>query len=281
MARNPLNLPTGQNSSAIMLAVGINLRFEDFATIPWRTVGLGLLISTVVRPAVALAVVAGFGVPPAAAAGVLMLACVPVSTLCNFAAVVCGGAVPVSVMLVAISTVLSVGLTPLLAENLVGVSFHLDTMAMAMTVKDVVLLPVLFGLLMNQYLPAVASRLKVALPFLGLAGATVCSGAPVATHAAAITSAAGVAMLPPVLVLHLGTLVGCYYAARAGARMSIPESRTVGLAGSMLSSLLATLLVSRHLPDPASVVPCAISIIMMCSVGLITAAVWAQLDKRK
>ena len=206
-----------------MLAVGINLRFEDFATIPWRTVGLGLLISTGVRPAVALAVVAGFGVPPAAAAGVLMLACVPVSTLCNFAAVVCGGAVPVSVMLVAISTVLSVGLTPLLAENLVGVSFHLDTMAMAMTVKDVVLLPVLFGLLMNQYLPAVASRLKVALPFLGLAGATVCSGAPVATHAAANFT---VPMSTPTNLAAMNVLAANAIAPSSVFGDSLPKRRT-------------------------------------------------------
>ena len=72
-----------------------------------------------------------------------------------------------------------------------GVSVQFDTMGMIKTIIDVVLLPVLFGLLMNQYLPAVASRLKVVLPFLGLAGATVCSGAPVAAHAAAMKSSMG------------------------------------------------------------------------------------------
>lgn len=158
---------------------------------PWKTVSLGLLISIAVRPLVAAAVVAVFSPPAAIAAGIYMLACVPVSTLCNFGTVVCSGNVPVSVMLVALSTILSVATTPLLAEALVGVSVQLDTMGMIKTIIDVVLLPVLFGLLMNQYLPAVASRLKVVLPFLGLAGATVCSGAPVAAHAAAMKSSMG------------------------------------------------------------------------------------------
>lgn len=152
---------------AVMFSLGLSLALKDFAHVflKWRSVGAGLLGQLILLPLLGCAVVLLFGLPPALAIGLLILAFCPGGITSNAVVFAAKGNVALSVVLTSIASLVTVISTPFL----IGLSldyFLAEGAAPAFSVLDTIsrlfqmtVLPVALGMLLNHFLPALAQAL--------------------------------------------------------------------------------------------------------------------------
>src|SRR5699024_1153547 len=138
----------------VMFTMGLTLRPADFALVVRRPlpVLLGVGAQYVIMPLVALLVATVLGLPPALAAGVVLVGCAPGGTASNVVSYLARGDVALSVTMTSISTLLAPVLTPLLTLWLAGRYMPLDGAGMAQTIATIVLLPVIGGVVFRLLL---------------------------------------------------------------------------------------------------------------------------------
>ncbi|CAK0761118.1 hypothetical protein CVIRNUC_002830 [Coccomyxa viridis] len=175
---------------------------------------------------------------------------------------------PLSIVLTALSTAAGVFMTPVLALILLGARIPVDARGMALSITQIVLVPVLAGLMCSTYFPAFVTRAKPFLTLASLLDTCACVGASLASNSDTARSSLGAAVLVPVAVLHIAAYYLGYRLARATvAAENVPLARCISLESGMQSSLLGLLLASRFFHDPLVSLPCGISTIFMTLSG--------------
>jgi len=106
----------------VMLGLGLSLRTDDFTRVLGQpaALALALLLQLVVLPAVCFGIVVLFGLSPAYAIGLLILAASPGGVSANLFSHLFGGNVAMNISLTAITTVLSIVSMPLVANLAIG-----------------------------------------------------------------------------------------------------------------------------------------------------------------
>jgi BASS family bile acid:Na+ symporter len=111
--------------------------------------------------------------PPEIAAGVILVGCSPSGLASNVMAYISGANLALSVTLTAVATLLSPIMTPfwmtLLADQLVPIDF----MAMLWSITKIVILPIIVGLIFNQYAHGKFPWLDKAMPIVSMAGIAI------------------------------------------------------------------------------------------------------------
>lgn len=151
---------------AIMLSVGLRVTFgEILASIRKPVlVGLGLLANFVLFPLVTLGLLQAFNPHPMVSVGFLILAACPGAPIGPPAAAMAKGDVPSAIGLMVVLSGLSVVLSPVLLQFLLGwllpsEPLQIDSLAIVQTLLVAQLLPLLIGLLMRRYWPNLSDRL--------------------------------------------------------------------------------------------------------------------------
>jgi BASS family bile acid:Na+ symporter len=178
----------------IMVLVGMELRREDFLRVREYPV---LVPGIVIGQWIALTIVAGLvgrllGLPHVVAGGVLLLAAAPVATLSNFYAHLARGHLALAVTVTAVSTVLAVVATPLVAA--VGfrlflgeaAAFDLPIVKMAQQTVFGLVLPVAVGMLIHRRAGEWTLRWRARLQSLGVLAIAAVLGFVVVNQFAAI-----------------------------------------------------------------------------------------------
>jgi BASS family bile acid:Na+ symporter len=144
-----------------MLGMGALLELSDFLDVfsrP-RQLLLGLMLQLIVVPILALMVVSGLPLAAGVAAGLALVAAVPGGTMSNIMTHLGRGNIALSISLTAVTTVGSLLTTPLLLRLLAGThlppDFEMPTGRIAFEIAVVLLLPLLAGMLIGGFLPAV------------------------------------------------------------------------------------------------------------------------------
>jgi bile acid:Na+ symporter, BASS family len=187
----------------IMFGMGTTLSLRDFSRVlvmPWPVfVGIGLQFS--VMPLVGLGIATSFGFSPEVAAGVILIGSVSGGVASNLMAYLAGGNVALSVTMTACSTLLSPVLTPALMQFLAGRLVPIDFWAMVLEILNMIIVPVVAGLVAHTILYGTHWRLRNGwvLAVLGLAGFGLAIGT------AGLPSAA----FGPLAALKSGVVVGC------------------------------------------------------------------------
>ncbi|MEP2987451.1 MAG: bile acid:sodium symporter family protein [Parasphingorhabdus sp.] len=152
---------------AVMFSLGLSLAVRDFtyALQKWQSVGAGLLGQLILLPILGAAVVLVFGLPPALAIGLLILAFSPGGITSNAVVFAVKGNVALSVVLTSIASLVTVLSTP----YLIGLSldyFMTDATAPQFSVVDTIkrlfqmtVLPVTIGMVIHYFIPDFALRL--------------------------------------------------------------------------------------------------------------------------
>jgi hypothetical protein len=167
--------------AAVMVLMGATLTLDDFKRIgrSRRAVLLGWVAQFSIMPTMALLVSRFYRLPPHLAAGVVLVGCCPGGTASNLVTLLAEADVALSVTMTAVSTMSAGVMTPLLTSRILGELVPVDTRALVVTTLQVVLLPVIVGLLTNTYLlprlsTAVTRQLNAATPVLSGAGGGSC-----------------------------------------------------------------------------------------------------------
>ena len=151
----------------IMLGLGLSLTVQDFRNVMEKpkAVIVALICQTVILPLACLGIVYFFGLEPALAVGMMLLAASPGGTSANLYSHLAGGDVALNITLTAINSALSIVTLPLivnwsLAHFMSGDQAIPLQFAKVLQVFVIVLGPVLIGMWIRNRLPAFAERMS-------------------------------------------------------------------------------------------------------------------------
>lgn len=263
----------------IMFGMGLTLTAPDFALIAKRPgpVVIGVVAQFMIMPILGWMIAAALGLPPALAAGVILVGCCPGGTASNVVAYLAKGDVALSVAMTSVSTLIAPILTPVLALWLAGQYMPVDAGSMAFSIMQIVLLPVLLGLAVRRFLPSLVARCLPALPWLSVGAITLVVVAVVSGSAGIIFSAGLLVLVAVILHNGLGYALG-YGAARL-FRLPTAARRTTAIEVGMQNSGLAAGLARQYL-TPEAALPGAIFSIWHNVSGAVLAAYWRRRDAR-
>ncbi|KQO03448.1 MULTISPECIES: bile acid:sodium symporter family protein [unclassified Arthrobacter] len=263
----------------IMFGMGLTLRPVDFALIARRPlpVVIGVVAQFVIMPSIGWLVSMALGLPPALAAGVILVGCCPGGTASNVVSYLARGDVALSVAMTSVSTILAPLLTPLLTLWLAGRYMPVDAAGIGLSILQIVLVPVIVGLAVRFFLPRVVERLLPALPWISVAAITLVVIAVVSGSASIIFSA-GLLVLAAV-ILHNGLGLALGYGAARLFGLPTPARRTTAIEVGMQNSGLAAGLARTYL-TPEAALPAAIFSIWHNVSGAALAAYWRRRDAR-
>lgn len=262
----------------IMLSIGIKLSTDDFAIAFKRPLplSLGFIAQYVLKPALGVLIAKAFGMSRMFYAGFILTACVSGAQLSSYASFLSKGDVALSILLTSSTTIASVLATPLLTGLLIGSVVPVDAVAMSKSILQVVLVPVILGLLLNTYAKPVVSVLQPVMPFVAMICTSICIGSPLAINRSQILSGEGLLLVFPVLTFHVVAFVlGYWFSNIPSLRQEEHVSRTISLCTGMQSSTLAGLLAAQFLGSTQAVPP-ACSVVAMAIMGLCLASFWGS-----
>lgn len=262
----------------IMFGMGLTLTLPDFALVVRQPlpVLLGVVAQYVIMPLVGLGVSLLLQLPPALAAGVILVGCAPGGTASNVVTYLAKGNVALSVTMTSVSTLLAPVFTPLLTLWLAGQYMPVDAGAMALSIVQIVLIPVVLGLAARMLIPGLVDRVMPALPWVSVLAITFVVIAVVAGSAEAIFSAGLLILLAVVLHNAGGYLLG--YGAAKLFRLPVPSRRTMAIEVGMQNSGLAAGLAKTYFA-PEAALPGAVFSVWHNVSGALVAAFWRRSSK--
>lgn len=259
----------------IMLGMGMTLSGKDFGLVARRPLPLliGILAQFIIMPFTAWVIVTVLPLDPAIAVGVILVAAAPGGTASNVMTYLAKGDVALSVAMTTVSTLVAPILTPLIVLWLAGSYLPVNTVGMFLSIVQIVIVPIVVGLLLRQFLPKVVARLVEWMPLVSVVGITLVVLAVVAGSAETILTS-GLLIAAIVIVLNgFGLLLG-YLTARATG-LDEPARRAVSIEVGMQNSGLAAGLATTHF-SAAAALPAAIFSVWHNVSGSALASFWSR-----
>ncbi|XP_073301963.1 probable sodium/metabolite cotransporter BASS5, chloroplastic [Primulina huaijiensis] len=179
---------------------------------------------------------------------------------------------PLSIVMTSLSTATAVFVTPFLSLLLIGKKLPVDVKGMVSNIMQIVITPILTGLILN-------SAIRTFLPPLSVFVTALCVGAPLAINVVSVMSPHGLSVLLLVIAFHASAFISGF----AFTGLVFHDSpdvkalqRTLSFETGMQSSLLALALANKFFQDPLFSIPPAISTVIMSLMGFSLVMLWAQ-----
>lgn len=162
----------------IMFGMGTSLSVKDFVRVIKMPKGVivGLLCQYSIMPFLGITLALSLGFPAEIAAGVVLVGSSPGGVASNVMAYIAEANLALSVTLTAIGTLMAPFLTPLLMELLAGQFVPINFVEMMWSIINMIILPVVLGILFNQFLHGKAKWLDDIMPVISMAGIVVILG---------------------------------------------------------------------------------------------------------
>lgn len=224
----------------IMFGMGATMGWQDFRNVAQmpKAVLVGLLCQFTIMPLLGFTLANSFRFPPEFAAGVVLVGCSPSGLASNVMAYIARANVALSITITTCATLLSPLLTPLLMRLLAGQFVEISFWSMMWDITQMVILPVVAGLVVNHLLGERGEALKRLLPVLSMAGIAVIIVVVTAAGHASLMNVGALMLLAVVLHNGLGYLLG-YWAARL-FKLDEQSCRTVSIEVGLQSVGIAT-----------------------------------------
>lgn len=266
--------------AVIMLGMGVTLELEDFRRVVKRPllVALGVVLQYTVMPLVGWAVAQVFDLPTPFAVGLILVACCPGGTASNVVSFLARADVPLSVTMTAVSTLLAVIMTPALTLLLAGNRIDVPARGLLVSTVQVVILPVLVGVLLKRYAPRLGGAILPAAPLAAVVTITLIVASVIGAGRREIL-AAGLSLAAAVFALHAGGFVFGYVLGRA-AGSDVVAARTISIEVGMQNSGLGVVLARQNFANPLVAIPSAISSLLHSLIASALAGVWRRSSGR-
>ncbi len=256
-----------------MLGMGMTLSVPDFTMIVRhpRPVIVGVLAQYCVMPLVGWGVAHLLPLPPELRVGIILIGCVPGGTTSNVCAFLAKGNTALSVSMTAFSTMLAPLVTPMLTLWLAGTYMEVPAASMALSIVQIVLLPVGVGLACNVFLHRQVAKIQPAMPWvsvIAIAGVV----AAVVARSQALIAAAGLLMLLAI-ALENATGYALGYAIARASGVSRADRRTIAIEVGLQNAGLGSTLAATYL-SAAVAAPCAVATFWHTITGSVLAMYW-------
>jgi len=237
----------------IMFGMGMTLRVEDFQEIfrrP-RDVLIGLLAQFTIMPLLAYGLAIIFQLPPELALGVILVGTCPGGTASNVMTYLAKGDLALSVSMSMASTILAPIVTPLLTWKLAGAWVEISLADMMLSIVQVVIAPILLGIIVNKFFGDFVKRIINFLPVVSIVAILLILGGVVSVNAERILATGLMVML--VVVCHnlLGYVLG--FGAAKIFNLNMAKTKAISIEVGMQNSGLAVSLAMIHFSAAAAI----------------------------
>ena len=259
----------------VMFGMGMTLRVEDFREIfkrP-RDVFVGLLAQFTIMPLLAFGLATIFQLPPEIATGVILVGTCPGGTASNVMTYLAKGDLALSVSLSMASTLLAPLVTPFLTWALAGAWLDVSFVDMMLSILQVVVAPILLGIIVNNLFGKVIRRVVKLLPLVSIVAILLIVGGVVSVNASRILETGALIML--VVVLHNLCGYGLGFCAAKLFGMNSAKTKAISIEVGMQNSGLAVSLAMTHF-SAAAAIPGALFSVWHNISGSIAANLFAQ-----
>ena len=260
----------------IMLGMGLTLNLDDFGRVfqhP-RWVFLGVALQFSVMPFLGWTLGYLFDLPLPFAVGLILVASCPGGTASNVITFLARGNVALSVTMTAVSTSLSIVLTPLLTSWIVGSRIEVSAWGLFLSTVQVVVLPITAGVLLNRYAHRFTEKILPAAPAVAVLAITLIVASIIGAGRDAILSAAPRLALAVATLHLLGFLMGYWFSRMITGRLL--TARTISIEVGMQNSGLGVVLARQNFANPLVAIPSAISSLFHSIIGSLLAALWRR-----
>lgn len=261
----------------IMLGMGMTMTVDDFKGVLQspKAVLIGVVAQFVVMPGLAFILCKLFNLPPEIAVGVILVGCCPGGTASNVITYMAKGNVALSVACTSVSTLLAPVLTPAIFYLLASQWLKIDAASMFISISQVVLLPIVIGLILRTWLKRQVESYIQVMPLVSVIAIVAIVAAIIGGSKAAILQS-GLLILA-VVILHngLGYLLG--FTAARFFKLPYADSKAIAVEVGMQNSGLGVALAAVHFAaSPITAVPSAIFSLWHNISGPALATYWAS-----
>ena len=261
----------------VMFGMGLTLDFKDFALVFTRPkyILLGCLAQFIIMPALAYGLSLAFALDASLMAGVILVGTCPGGTSSNVITYLSKGDVALSVGMTSVNTLLAPFLTPAITYFLLRTTVNVDVIAMFMSIVQVVIVPIVFGFIINKLFTKLTRSLVDVLPAVSVTAICLIVACVVSHNAARILSTG--LIIFAVVFLHniLGYLCGFILGKILG--LDVPKTKALSIEVGMQNSGLATSLAGTSFPDLSmATVPGAIFSVWHNISGALLASVYRR-----
>ncbi|MGK7730456.1 bile acid:sodium symporter family protein [Acinetobacter baumannii] len=265
----------------IMLGMGMTMTVDDFKGVLQspKAVLIGVVAQFVVMPGLAFILCKLFNLPPEIAVGVILVGCCPGGTASNVITYMAKGNVALSVACTSVSTLLAPVLTPAIFYLLASQWLKIDAASMFISILQVVLLPIVIGLILRTWLKRQVESYIQVMPLVSVIAIVAIVAAIIGGSKAAILQS-GLLILA-VVILHngLGYLLG--FTAARFFKLPYADSKAIAVEVGMQNSGLGVALAAVHFAaSPITAVPSAIFSLWHNISGPALATYWASKHKQ-
>ena len=235
--------------SIILFTMGTTLKVDDFVNVfknP-KEIAAGISAQYVIMPIIALALARLFSLDAALTVGLVLVGTVPGGTASDVITFISKGDVALSVSLTAVSTVISPILTPFITLLLIGNQIHFNPVDMFISIIEIVIIPIILGLILNYRFPDFCDRLKDYLPTVSSIVICLIVAGVIGANKQAILTSSVVIIIVIILQYFLAMLLGFGVGYLAG--MGKKQIVTVAIELAFQNSGLSTSLAKTHFPD--------------------------------
>ena len=261
--------------SLIMLGMGVTLSVDSFLGVFKRpkVILLGTLMQYSIMPLAAWIVCLVLKLPPDLAAGVILLGCCPGGTASNVISYLAKADVALSIVLTSVSTMLAFLATPFLTWLFIGRTVNVDVMGMLTSVVNIVVVPVVLGLLISHFFEKQIAPVKEIFPAISAAAIVIIIAVIIGTNSENLARSGPLVLLAVIMHNGLG-LAGGYWVSKA-LKLSEIEARTIAIEVGMQNSGLSVALAIKHFTAVAAL-PGAVFSIWHNLSGALLAGYWSK-----
>jgi len=263
---------------AVMFFMGITLRLEDFARVlkSPRIIAITVGLQFFIMPLAAFLLSKLFGFSTELLIGMVLVGAVSGGTASNVITYLAKGDVALSITMTTTSTLLSVVATPFLTLLYVGQKVPVPAQSMLMSILEMVIVPVVLGVVANYFLSRRIARIEPYLATFSMIAIVSIIAIVVALNRQNIATV-GMMTILAIMLHNLCGLAGGYWITKwLGYDRRI--CKTVAIEVGMQNSGLAVALAMKYF-TPLSALPGAIFSVWHNISGAILAGYWAKKDR--
>ena len=235
--------------SIVLFTMGTTLKVDDFLNVfknP-KAIAVGISAQYIVMPIIAFVLASAFSLDTALTVGLILVGTVPGGTASDVITFLAKGDVALSVSLTAVSTVISPILTPVITLLLIGNQIHFNPADMFISIVQIVIVPIILGLILNYKFPDFCEKLKVYLPTASSIVVCLIVAGVIGANKQAILTSSAVILIVIVLQYFLAMSIGFGVGRLAG--MERKQIITVAIELAFQNSGLSTSLAKTHFPN--------------------------------
>lgn len=261
----------------IMFGMGLTMKPLDFKLVLTKPlpVIIGVLIQFTIMPLSAFFIAKLLNLPPTIAAGIILVGCVPGGTASNVMVYLAKGNVPLSIAMTSLSTMLAPILTPTLLYLLADQWMPVNPFAMFLSIIQVIIIPIILGLIMQKFLPVLVEKSVPAMPFVSVIAISGVVAAVVSGNTKNIATA-GILVFVTVILHNLSGLFLGYLIA-ALLRLDVQTRRAISIEVGIQNAGLGVSLANTHFAAlPLTALPGAVAVVTHVINGSILATIWSR-----